>query len=180
MKSKAAVLEAPDPADSGSFDLKALRAEIDESTRTVSEIRTYIRKQKDLYRATPAGWPVPGHVSSSYGYRIHPVREERLLHTGLDISIPSGNEVKATADGVVSFAGWTQAGGIVVVLEHGHGFRTAYAHNGKALVRVGQRVARDESVALSGSTGVSTGPHVHYEVWKNGRHVDPADFIARR
>jgi murein DD-endopeptidase MepM/ murein hydrolase activator NlpD len=88
--------------------------------------------------------------------------------------------VKATAEGIVSFAGWTQNSGIVVVVEHGHGFSTAYAHSRKALVRVGQRVARGEPIALSGSTGVSTGPHVHYEIWKNGRHTDPAGYLARR
>jgi len=99
------------------------------------------------------------------------------MHTGMDISVPPGTPVKATADGVVSFAGWTEGSGVVVVVEHGHGFRTAYAHNGKATVRVGQRVVRGERIALSGSTGLSTGPHVHYEVWKNGRHVDPAGFL---
>jgi len=88
--------------------------------------------------------------------------------------------VKATAEGIVSFAGWTEHSGNVVVVEHGHGFSTAYAHSRKALVRVGQRVVRGEPIALSGSTGVSTGPHVHYEIWKNGRHTDPAPFLARR
>ena len=159
--------------------MKALRGRLDESTRSVAEIRNYIKEQKDIYRATPSGWPLPGHISSGYGFRQHPVYDERRLHTGVDISVPAGTEVKATADGVVSFAGWTEGSGIVVVVEHGHGFRTAYAHNGKATVRVGQRVARGETFALSGSTGLSTGPHLHYEVWKKGRHVDPADFLEK-
>jgi murein DD-endopeptidase MepM/ murein hydrolase activator NlpD len=98
----------------------------------------------------------------------------------VDISVPPGSEVKATADGIVSFAGWAENSGIVVVVEHGRGFSTAYAHSQKALVRVGQRVARGETIALSGSTGVSTGPHVHYEIWKNGRHTEPASYLARR
>jgi murein DD-endopeptidase MepM/ murein hydrolase activator NlpD len=178
VKSKAAVLESTDPADSGSLDMKALRGQIEASMRSVTEIRTYIKEQKDLHRATPAGWPLPGRLSSPYGNRRHPVHDEPRMHTGLDISAPPGSEVTATADGVVSFAGWTEGGGIVVVVEHGHGFRTAYAHNVKAMVRVGQRVARGEPVAVSGSTGLSTGPHVHYEVWKNGRHADPAGFPA--
>jgi murein DD-endopeptidase MepM/ murein hydrolase activator NlpD len=108
------------------------------------------------------------------------VHEEKKFHTGVDISVPPGSEVKATANGIVSFAGWTENSGIVVVVEHGHGFSTAYAHNRKALVRVGQRIARGEVIAQSGSTGVSTGPHVHYEIWKNGRPTDPAGFLARR
>ena len=179
LKSKTAVLESADPGDTGSLDMEALREEIEAAMRSVSEIRGYIAEQKDLHLATPVGWPVAGTLTSSYGYRNHPVYEQRKFHTGVDLSVPPGSEVKATANGIVSFAGWTENSGIVVVVEHGHGFSTAYAHNRKALVRVGQRIARGEVIALSGSTGVSTGPHVHYEIWKNGRHMDPAGFLAR-
>ena len=180
LKSKSAVLESADPGDAGSLDMEVLREQIEAAMQSVSEIRGYIAEQKDIHLATPVGWPVAGTISSSYGYRNHPVREERIFHTGVDISVPSGREVKATADGIVSFAGWTENSGIVVVAEHGHGFSTAYAHNRKALVRVGQRIARGDAIAMSGSTGVSTGPHVHYEIWKNGRHTDPVGFLARR
>ena len=180
LKSKSAVLESADPGDAGSLDMEVLREQIEAAMQSVSEIRGYIAEQKDIHLATPFGWPVDGRITSSYGYRNHPVREERKFHTGVDLSVPSGSEVKATADGIVSFAGWTENSGIVVVVEHGHGFSTAYAHNRKALVRVGQRIARGEVIALSGSTGVSTGPHVHYEIWRNGRHTDPAGFLARR
>jgi murein DD-endopeptidase MepM/ murein hydrolase activator NlpD len=180
LKSKSAVLESADPGDAGSLDMEVLREQIEAAMQSVSEIRGYIAEQKDIHLATPVGWPVPGTISSSYGYRNHPVREERMFHTGVDISVPSGSEVKATADGIVSFAGWTENSGIVVVAEHGHGFSTAYAHNRKALVRVGQRIARGDAIAMSGSTGVSTGPHVHYEIWRNGRPTDPVGFLARR
>lgn len=180
LKSKSAVLESADPGDTGSLDMKVLRGQIEEAMQSVEEIRRYIVEQKDIHLATPFGWPVAGTISSPYGYRNHPVYEERKFHTGVDLSAPSGSEVKATADGIVIFAGWTENSGIVVVAEHGHGFRTAYAHNRKALVRVGQRVARGEVIAMSGSSGVSTGPHVHYEIWKNGRPTDPAGFLARR
>lgn len=180
LTSKTAVLEAADPGDTGSLDMEVLRGQIEAAMRSVSEIRGYIAEQKDLHLATPFGWPVVGRLSSPYGYRNHPVHEERRFHTGVDLSVPSGSAVKATADGIVSFAGWTENSGIVVVAEHGHGFSTAYAHNRKALVRVGQRIARGEVIALSGSTGVSTGPHVHYEIWRNGRPADPAGFLARR
>jgi murein DD-endopeptidase MepM/ murein hydrolase activator NlpD len=180
VKSKAAVLESADPADTGSFDMEVLREQIEASMRSVTDIRMYIAEQKDLYLATPVGWPVSGSLSSPYGNRRHPVHEETRFHTGVDISVPSGSEVKATADGIVSFAGWAENSGIVVVVEHGRGFRTAYAHNRKTSVKVGQRVVRGDPVALSGSTGMSTGPHVHYEIWKNGRHTNPAGYLARR
>jgi len=180
LKSKSAVLESADPGDAGSLDMEVLREQIEAAMQSVSEIRGYIAEQKDIHLATPFGWPVAGTISSSYGYRNHPVYEERKFHTGVDLSVPSGSTVKATADGIVSFAGWTENSGIVVVAEHGHGFSTAYAHNRKALVRVGQRIARGDAIAMSGSTGVSTGPHVHYEIWRNGRHTNPAGFLARR
>lgn len=180
LKSKSAVLESAEPADSGSLDMEVLREQIQAATQSVSEIRTYLSEQKNIYIATPSGWPVAGTLSSRYGYRNHPVYRATRFHTGMDISVPPGSEVKATAGGVVSFSGWTENSGIVVVVEHGQGFSTAYAHNGKSMVRVGQRIERDEVIALSGSTGVSTGPHVHYEIWKNGRHIDPAGFLARR
>ncbi|HLN90324.1 MAG TPA: M23 family metallopeptidase, partial [Patescibacteria group bacterium] len=144
LKSKTAVLESADPGDTGSLDMEVLRGQIETAMQSVSEIRGYIAEQKDIHLSTPFGWPAAGTLSSPYGYRNHPVHEERKFHTGVDISVPSGSEVKATADGIVSFAGWTTNSGIVVVAEHGHGFSTAYAHNGKALVRVGQRIARGE------------------------------------
>ena len=180
LQSKSAVLESADPGDSGSLDMEVLREQIGAAMQSVSEIRGYIAEQKDIHLATPLGWPVVGTISSPYGYRDHPVREERKFHTGVDLSVPSGSAVKATADGIVSFAGWTENSGIVVVAEHGHGFSTAYAHNRKALVRVGQRIARGDVIAMSGSTGVSTGPHVHYEIWRYGRSADPVGFLARR
>lgn len=180
LKSKADVLESAEFLDTGSLDMKVLRSQIDGAMRSVTDIKKYIAEQKDIYRATPRGWPVPGYVSSRYGYRDHPKSGARQLHTGLDISIPSGTEVLSTADGIVTFSGKTGKSGNVVVIEHGHGYTTAYAHNSKNSVTVGQRVTRGEVIGLAGSTGRSTGPHVHYEIWKDGRHVNPSQFLARR
>ncbi|HEX9205457.1 MAG TPA: M23 family metallopeptidase [Candidatus Deferrimicrobiaceae bacterium] len=180
VRSKAAVLESADFSDSGSLDMEMLREQVEEAMESVTDIRKYIAEQKDIYLATPVGMPVAGTLSSPYGNRNHPVRGEERFHTGVDISVPVDTGVRATADGIVSFAGWTEGSGIVVVVEHGHGFSTAYAHNRKSQVRVGDRLRRGDVIAMSGSTGVSTGPHVHYEIWKNGRHVDPVAFQARR
>ena len=180
VKSKTTVLESADLADSGSLDMEVLREQIEASMRSDTDIRKYIAEQKDIYLSTPAGWPASGSLSSPYGNLSHPVHGEIRFHTGVDISVPPGSKVGATADGIVSFAGWTENSGIVVVIEHGRGFSTAYAHNQKPLVKVGQRVVRGETIALSGSTGLSTGPHVHYEIWKNGRHTNPTGYLARR
>jgi murein DD-endopeptidase MepM/ murein hydrolase activator NlpD len=179
LKSKKDVLEAAAFADTGSLDMDTLNQQIHEAMESATDIRKYIREQKDLYLATPAGWPVAGDVSSGYGRREHPMSGKPGFHSGMDISVPQGTHVKATADGIVSFSGWTAGSGNTVVIEHGHGFSTAYAHNQRNLVKVGQRVKRRDAISVSGSTGVSTGPHVHYEIWKNGRHVDPAAYLER-
>lgn len=179
LKSRKEVFETFKFEDAGSLDMEALKKQINETMETVTDIRKYIAAQKDVYLATPSGWPVPGFISSDYGYREHPVSGERKFHSGVDISVPRGTCVKATADGIASYSGWSAGSGNTVVIEHGHGFRTAYAHNERNLVKVGQRVKRGEVIALSGSTGISTGPHIHYEIWKNGYHMDPNACLAR-
>lgn len=166
--------------DRGSLDMEALKGEIAETMKSVTDIRKYIAEQRDIYLATPMGWPVPGRLSSGYGYREHPKYGSTKFHSGVDISIAAGTPVNVTADGIVSFAGFTPGSGNAVVVEHGHGFSTAYAHNRRNLVTVGQRVKRGDVIAIAGSTGVSTGPHVHYEIWRHGRHVNPNSFLARR
>jgi murein DD-endopeptidase MepM/ murein hydrolase activator NlpD len=179
LKSKKDVLEAASFADTGSLDMDVLNKQIHEAMESATDIRKYIGEQRDLYLATPVGWPVEGAVSSGYGHREHPMSGKPNFHSGTDISVPQGTSVKATADGIVSFSGWTAGSGNTIVIEHGHGFSTAYAHNQRNLVKVGQRVKRREAIAASGSTGVSTGPHVHYEIWKNGHHVNPAAYLER-
>jgi len=179
LKSKKEVLKAADFRDSGSIDMELLKERISQAMESAADIRKYIMRQKDIYLATPSGWPVEGSVSSAYGLREHPKNGGIRFHSGVDLSIPVGTGVTATADGIVSFSGWTAGSGNTIVIEHGYGFSTAFGHNSKNLVKVGQRVKRGEKIAVSGSTGVSTGPHVHYEIWKNGHHVDPAKFEGR-
>ncbi len=180
LETKAAVLETVEFPDTGSLDMRVLRTQIDKARMSVDEIRKYLAEQKDLYLATPKGWPVNGYISSKYGYRNHPKSGRRQLHTGVDISTRLGSDVLATAEGVVSFSGRTRNSGNVVVIEHGHDFSTAYAHNKENLVKVGDRVERGDVIALAGSTGRSTGPHVHYEIWKNGNNLNPSKYMARR
>jgi murein DD-endopeptidase MepM/ murein hydrolase activator NlpD len=179
LKSKKEVIETFQVEDAGSLDMEALKKQIEESMESVSDIRTYIAAQKDIYLATPAGWPVPGRISSGYGDREHPMSGDLKFHSGIDISIPRGTKVKTTADGIASYSGWSAGSGNTVVIEHGHGFSTAYAHNERNLVKIGQKVKRGDVIAVSGSTGISTGPHIHYEIWKSGRHVNPKDYLAR-
>ncbi len=175
--SRKKVLDAMDaPRDDGSINIEELKIQVAESMATVTEIRTYMAKARNVYRATPQGIPVDGRLSSGFGMRLHPRYGRELFHAGIDLSAQSGTPVHATADGIISFSGWSKGNGNIVVIEHGHGFSTVYAHNTKNLMKVGQTVRRGEKIATTGSTGVTTGPHVHYEIWKNGTCVNPTSF----
>lgn len=164
-------------ADEGAIDVETLKKQIDSSMAAVEEIRKYLAREQDVFHITPSGWPAGGKISSGFGMREHPLSGERKFHTGIDITVPRGTPLHATADGVVSFAERSGGSGNIVVIEHGQGLSTVYAHNTKNTVRAGQAVKRGEVIAYSGSTGVSTGPHVHYEVWRNGQSVNPAPFL---
>ncbi len=176
------VLDNLDTTDSGSVDTDVLKAEIARSIESVGEIRDYLSQTRELYRATPMGSPVEdGHITSPYGERVNPITGGPEFHSGLDISTEPGTPVYATADGVVSFAGMSSGGnGNLVAIEHGFGYETYFAHNRQIVVKVGQVVKRGELISYVGSTGSSTGPHCHYEIWKDGRSVDPAKFLEAR
>jgi len=177
LKSREKVLENLDTSDSGSIDMENLKHQIKSTVESVGEIKDYLRVQRDIYVATPKGTPVIGGISSYYGNREHPRSGEENFHSGIDISSSPGNPVKATADGIVSFSGWSGGSGNLVVLEHGHGFSTFYAHNRSIPVKVGQKVKRGDIIGYVGSTGNSTGPHVHYEIWKDGKSIDPVKYL---
>jgi flagellar protein FlgJ len=121
----------------------------------------------------PLALPVFGSVSSPYGWRKDPFTGERDFHHGIDIASPSGSEVHAAGPGRVVFSGWKEGYGRGVEVEHQDGLNTLYAHNAKNLVKVGDRVAKHQVIALVGSSGKSTGPHLHFEVRRNGEVVNP-------
>lgn len=178
LQSKKDVLTSMNTSDTGELDMGILRQEIDKTIESVSEIRDYLSEQRDRFLSTPMGLPVKSvEISSDFGYRVHPITGERNFHSGLDMPAPPGTPVYATADGIVSFSGRSGGNGNLVAIEHGSGFSTYYAHNKKLQVSVGQLVKRGDIIALVGSTGSSTGPHCHYEIWKNGRSVDPSEYL---
>ena len=179
--SKKKVLDAVKQGNGdGSIDVEELKRQINESMKSVSEIKNYLAKEQNTYRATPLGWPVEGKFSSGFGMRTHPQTGLRQFHTGVDLSAPNGMPVHATADGVVSVADWSRGNGKIVVIEHGHGFTTVYAHNSRIDVKAGQTVKRGQVIAATGATGNATGPHVHYEVWKGGHYINPVSFLGGR
>lgn len=138
---------------------------------------TSLDSQKNLLASTPAIWPAEGFVTSDFGNRQSPFTGLTEFHKGLDIAAEKGTPVMATANGKVIFAGKKGAHGNLLIIDHGHGMVTRYAHLSKFLKKVGDSVERGEEVALIGNTGRSTGPHVHYEVRLNGVPVDPTTYI---
>jgi murein DD-endopeptidase MepM/ murein hydrolase activator NlpD len=128
----------------------------------------------------PAGQPVlEGYISSLFGGRTDPFDGHEAQHKGVDIAGAAGSEVLSVATGVVTRAGPASGYGNLVEINHGSGYTTRYGHNQEVLVAVGDTVTRGQPIALMGSTGRSTGPHVHFEVLRNGRQVDPLSFIDR-
>ena len=150
--------------------------------KSFGAIENMVKNKEKLLAAIPSIQPISNRtlnrVSSGFGYRIDPVYKDRRLHPGLDFTAPIGTPIYAAADGVVKDAGFNTGGyGNRVVVNHGFGYETLYAHMVRIKARVGTRVKRGEVIGYVGSTGKSTGPHLHYEVHKNGTQLDPIYFF---
>ncbi len=138
----------------------------------------FFKEQQDLLSSTPSIWPTRGYLTSGFGYRRDPFTGRRTFHKGIDISAPIGQKVYATAKGIVLRTGFQRRGlGRWVEIDHGFGFTTFYGHLSRILVRPGQRVKRGDVIGYVGSTGRSTGPHLHYEVHVYGKAVNPLLYI---
>lgn len=159
----------------------ALEAQIDdlnaEADRLVSEIRKLQGNQ--AFVGGTFCWPSASstRVTSEFGYRIHPILKVKKLHTGIDIGAASGTNVLAANAGTVIKAGWNNSYGNLVMIDHGGGIVTLYAHNSKLLVSTGDVVSRGQAIALVGSTGNSTGSHIHFEVRVNGEYQNPRNWL---
>ncbi|HEY4148906.1 MAG TPA: M23 family metallopeptidase [Chitinophagaceae bacterium] len=150
--------------------------------KSYDEIAGFIKDKANLLACTPAIQPVSNkdlsRIASGFGYRVDPVYKTVKMHAGLDFAAPQGTPIYATANGTVSVAGNTANGyGNHVVINHGYGYETLYGHMVRVKVHAGQKVKRGEIIGWVGSTGKSTGPHCHYEVHKNGQHIDPVYFF---
>lgn len=150
--------------------------------KSFDEIELMIKGKEKLLAATPAIQPIANkdlnRIASGFGYRIDPVYKTVKMHAGLDFAAPQGTPIYATADGLVRLSGNTGNGyGNHIIINHGYGYETLYGHQYKIKAKSGQRVKRGELIGWVGSTGKSTGPHLHYEVHKNGRHIDPIYFF---
>ena len=145
---------------------------------SLREIQSQIDDNLYLWSHVPSIHPLPGRrICSGYGYRTDPINKQIRMHWGVDIGAPRGTKILATADGIVSFAGWVSGYGWTVIIDHGFGFKTAYAHCQKILVKLRTFVKRGQAIACVGSTGRSISPHLHYEVRVSGMRINPAKYI---
>jgi murein DD-endopeptidase MepM/ murein hydrolase activator NlpD len=154
--------------------LKSSLREIEDTKVSFNELKQRVAYIQERMIASPSGWPVYGRLVSFFGYRRTPWRS---FHTGIDIDVPYGYPVRATAPGTVTFAGWRSGYGRVVQIYHNYGFSTLYAHNSKLLVSPGTNVRRGQIIASVGATGFTTGAHCHYEVRKWGAALNPYAFL---
>ena len=141
------------------------------------ELLLVLRKKSEMLAATPSIWPAEGWVSSPFGSRSSPFSRKREFHKGLDIKAKSGAAIQAPAKGVVIFAGWHGSYGKTIVINHGNGITTRYAHMQRYVLEEGDAVTRGDLIGYVGSTGRSTGTHLHYEVMLNGVCVNPMQYI---
>jgi Membrane proteins related to metalloendopeptidases len=150
-----------------------------ESNALREKIRQIQASRKGGTVGTVSNWPVPGYyeISSSFGWRTHPITGRRSLHTGIDVPAPSGRALHAVGAGDVIFAGWYGAYGNAVVIDHGRGISTLYGHQSQIAVREGQQVTQGQIIGYVGSTGFSTGSHLHFEVRINGNPTDPLQYF---
>lgn len=162
-------------------DKEALARQLDQIEKEANDLEQVLLKLQSEgdYIGGIMKWPVTGHtrISSPYGNRIHPILKTKRFHSGIDIPAPTGTNIVAAAAGRIAFAG-TQGGyGRTIILDHGGGIMTLYAHNSQLMVSEGAQVTQGSVIAKAGSTGMSTGPHLHFEVRENGKYVDPMPWV---
>lgn len=157
--------------------LGGIKSEISLQKTEKLELFSILETQKSTLACTPSVWPAKGWISSNFGNRISPFTNEKEFHAGMDISAKAHSPIVAPADGVVTETGSDYGYGRFIHISHGYGLKTIYGHLSKQLVKAGQRVKRGQEIGTIGSTGRSTGPHLHYEVHVNGLPVNPNRYI---
>ncbi|MEO8399166.1 MAG: peptidoglycan DD-metalloendopeptidase family protein [Ignavibacteriaceae bacterium] len=171
-------------SDPENLKLKEALGYVDEVSRKIDfekslykDISKKVKENEKLFAAMPAIKPAQGFINNGFGMRMHPILHIMKMHDGLDITTDVGTPVYSTGAGVVDFVGYKGGYGLAVQIDHGFGYRTLYAHLSSAKVKVGSKVSRGDLIAKSGSSGLSSGPHVHYEVEHEGVKLDPSEFF---
>ncbi len=176
---------APEETDGGNLrelaDLKSMTSLMENSVEPLDEINKVLSTYKELLADTPTMWPlkgVRGNITTRFGWTIHPFTHLGYLHTGVDIAWALGTPVEATANGTVSQTGYSEDTGNFITIQHKYGFTTRYLHLLQIVTRKGNHVNRGDTIGYLGSTGLSTGPHLHYEVRLGANYVDPMNFLS--
>ncbi len=171
--------EPAERADSLADILGRLETQLIDRERQLVILETFISARQLTELAVPDGSPVPGAwISSTFGRRADPFTGKAAYHAGIDFAAPAGSQARAVAPGVVTWAGNRSGYGQLVEINHGNGYVTRYGHNSALLVKVGDKVGKGQAISRVGSTGRSTGPHLHFEVLKYGRAINPHRFVA--
>ncbi len=155
-------------------ELKLADRKLQERKASLTELKGRVETVRQRFSATPSRWPLYGRIASFFGYRVFPWSG---FHSGIDIDNNYGAAIKSTADGVVTFAGWQNGYGRTVIVDHGYGISTLYGHCSRFAVKAGQPVKKGTVICYVGTTGYTTGPHVHYEVRRNDRAVNPMAYL---
>lgn len=190
MNDKAAAEEAYAELAAASANIKAMLQQREAERRAAAAAAAAAAAQQQSSGGSSGGggggyvqgtgqlsWPVNGVITSPFGWRTHPIWGTSILHSGIDIGVDEGTPVHAADGGVVVLSGWISGYGYAVIIDHGNGISTLYGHNSELAVSEGQTVSKGSVIAYAGSTGNSTGPHVHFEVRQNGEPVDPMGYL---
>lgn len=161
--------------------IMSIEKELSQRESEIAAVDFLLSRNSLKSKQTPSGWPVKGGwVSSKFGSRMHPISGRKQFHRGVDIPGKAGADVLAVADGVVIKSRRSGTYGYLVEIDHGDDYITLYSHNSENLVKVGETVRKGQAIAKIGSTGLSTGPHVHFEVMKNKRRVNPIRYLYKK
>lgn len=160
--------------------IDAFTRQIEFEKASFSEISKYLTVKNTIYNHTPSIKPTYGRISEGYGYRIHPIYNMRHFHHGVDIANKQGTVIYATADGKVADKGYHKDYGYYLLIDHGYGYKTFYGHFRKRFVEIGQEVTKYQIIGEMGSTGASTGSHLHYEVRFYGKSTNPINYFNKK
>ena len=161
--------------------LELIEKKLSSQSRSFDEVFEITKEKQKMLKAIPSIQPINNRdltrIASGFGMRMHPIYKILKMHQGMDFTAPVGTEIYATGDGTVEKVGWTGGYGKTILINHGYGYKTRYAHCSKFKCKKGQKVKRGDHIGYVGNTGQSTGPHLHYEVFKNNRQINPVNFF---